>query len=238
MVYLSKRFLIPELVNLEALVASSMATVENLHGCLHACLHLFSLVHVGGDLQNCPVSKASSRLIVTGISISLVFATPTREEERYRVPFPIRTHPHVLQPLGPQEPLAAQVVHGDGVVLVPVVVGHVHSPVTSPLRRFHPVMIMSFNSTQPNQFWRYETRPSNQDESATSHPVSNTSTKGRKYGREGKQKRERGWGGAGGKDMRCAILMKGWGRLNFRGRSDKPSRASGASSNGCVFLGI
>ena len=36
-----------------------------------------------------------------------------------------QTHPHVLKPLRPKEPLAAQVVYGRGPVLVPVVVGHV-----------------------------------------------------------------------------------------------------------------
>jgi len=45
------------------------------------------------------------------------------------------THPHELQPLGPQEPLAAQVVNGDCVVLVPEVVGHVHPAVTPPLKK-------------------------------------------------------------------------------------------------------
>lgn len=45
-----------------------------------------------------------------------------------------RTHPHILEPLGPKEPLAAQVVHGCGPVLVPVVVGHVFAAVGAPLK--------------------------------------------------------------------------------------------------------
>ena len=45
-----------------------------------------------------------------------------------------RTHPHILEPLGAKEPLAAQVVHRRGPVLVPVVVGHVFAAVGAPLK--------------------------------------------------------------------------------------------------------